>query len=212
MSGRDREGIKPFPPAALPRRVLLFSGHMVDAPGRTPPRFAPDLVAAAAARIGAEIAALDAGPQDLALTQGAAGGDLLFAEACHARRVPVQLLLPLAEPEFIERSILPSEGGASWLERYRVLKLRLADPPLAAPDVLGELPAGDDAFVRGNLWLLASALALGAEKLHFICLWDGGSGDGPGGTRHMIEAVRGRGGEVIRIDTRSLQGAAPRPP
>ncbi len=204
MKETDGDGVAPFRPAFAPRRVLLFSGHMVDAPGREAPRFPPALVAAAAARIDAALASVDAGPPDLALTQGAAGGDLLFAEACCARGVRVQLLLPLAEVEFIERSILPSQDGAGWLARFRALKLRLADPPLAAPDRLGPLRAGDDAFVRGNRWLLESALALGADRLRFICLWDGGGGDGPGGTRHMIDEVEARGGRVIRIDTRRL--------
>jgi len=59
-------------------------------------------------------------------------------------------------------------------------------------------------FVRANLWLLESALAFGADKLTCICLWDGGGGDGPGGTRHLVDAVRGAGGRVVRIDSSSL--------
>ena len=34
--------------------------------------------------------------------------DLLFLEACQQRGVRCQILLPFPEPEFIERSILPS--------------------------------------------------------------------------------------------------------
>ena len=205
----NAETLRPFTPDIPPRRVLLFSGHRVDAPGRTPPRFGADLVDAAEARIDAAIAGLDAGPPDLALTQGAAGGDILFAEACRHRGVRVQLLLPLAEPAFIAASILTSENGDRWLERYGDLKRRLADPPLAAPAWLGDLGPGDDPFERGNRWLLASALAAASGPLHFICLWDGGSGDGPGGTRHMVEAVRASGGDVIRIDPRTLRPASP---
>jgi hypothetical protein len=63
---------------------------------------------------------------------------------------------------------------------------------------------GEDAFVRANLWLLESALAFGAGKLICICLWDGGGGDGPGGTRHLVDAVRAAGGRVVRIDSGSL--------
>ncbi|MEO8079483.1 MAG: hypothetical protein ABI641_03070 [Caldimonas sp.] len=194
----------PYRPDFLPRRVILFSGHMVDAPGRKHARFPPERVSAAGSRIEAALAEIGAGRGDLALTQGAAGGDLLFAEACVGRGVSVRLLLPLPEDDFVARSILPSHDGKAWYRRYRQLEPLLAGPPLAAPDVLGPLTAGDDAFERGNRWLLASALACGADKLRFICLWDGGGGDGPGGTRHMIEAVEARGGEVLRIDTRTL--------
>lgn len=190
--------------AHVPRHVILFTGHMVDAPGRTLPRFPPQLVAAAARRIAAALDAIDAGPPDLALTQGAAGGDVLFAEACLARDVRLRLLLPLAEPEFVAQSLLPSQDGAAWHARFRAVVARLGAPPRVAPEVLGALAADDDPFARANRWLLETALGFGAERLRCICLWNGGGGDGPGGTRHLVDAVRSSGGEVEWIDTREL--------
>lgn len=187
-----------------PRQVLLFSGHRVDAPQRATPRFPADKAPAAAKRIAELLDRLHAGPADLALTQGAAGGDLLFAEACLARGVPLQLLLPLPEPEFIARSILPCEQGPAWRERYLALRARLAEPPHEADAELGPLAAGEDPWERGNRWLLESALAHGPQRLRFITLWDGGGADGPGGTRHMVEAVRRAHGRVLRIDTHEL--------
>jgi hypothetical protein len=187
-----------------PRQVILFTGHMVDAPGRAVARFPSVLVAEAGRRIAAALAEIDAGPADVALTQGAAGGDLLFAEACLARAVPLRLLLPLFESEFVAESLLPVADGAAWHARYRAVVARLAEAPSEAPRVLGPLGAGEDVFVRGNLWLLDSALAFGAERLRCICLWDGGGGDGPGGTRHLVDAVRAAGGTVLRIDTGTL--------
>jgi len=190
--------------AAGPRQAIVFTGHMVDAPDRPVPRFPPRLVAAAARAIDGALASIDAGANDVAFTEGAAGGDLLFAEACLARGVPLTLLLPLAEDEFVDRSLLAVSDGAAWLARYRAVVARLAVAPSEAPRELGALAAGDDPFVRGNLWLLARALAANAERLCCICLWDGGGGDGPGGTRHLVEAVRAAGGDVIRIDTHAL--------
>ena len=38
-------------PPFVPRQVLLFSGHMVDTPGRPKPRFPPAMVPAATAQI-----------------------------------------------------------------------------------------------------------------------------------------------------------------
>jgi hypothetical protein len=192
------------PTVAAPRQVILFTGHMVDAPGRAVARFPAALVGAAAARIQGALAEIDAGPADLALTQGAAGGDLLFAEACLARAVPLRLFLPLQESEFVAQSLLPVEDGAAWHARFRDVVARLDQPPSEAPVVLGALAAGEDAFVRANLWLLASALAFGTERLRCICLWDGGGGDGPGGTRHLVDAVYAAGGTVLRIDPASL--------
>ena len=189
---------------AEPRQVILFTGHMVDAPGRALARFPPAMVPAAAHRIAGALDVIDAGPRDLAITQGAAGGDLLFAEACLARAVTLRLMLPLAESEFITLSLLPVQDGAAWQARYRAVVARLDAPPCEAPRVLGALADGDDAFVRANTWLLDTALAFGAERLRCICLWDGGGGDGPGGTRHLVDAVRAVGGDVQWIDTREL--------
>ena len=191
-------------PARAPRQVLLFSGHMVDAPHRPQPRFPAAKTAGAAQRIAGLLARLRAGPDDLGLTQGAAGGDLLFAEACVARGVPLELLLPLPEREFIERSILPSEQGEGWRDRFLALRGHLAEPPHVADTELGPLRSGEDPWERGNRWLLDTALAHGAKRLRLITLWDGGGGDGPGGTRHMIDAVRRAHGRVLWIDTHRL--------
>lgn len=188
-----------------PRRIYLFSGHLIDAPGRMPPRFPADREGVAAQRIAEVLERLAAGPEDLALTQGACGGDLIFTEACLARGMPVSWLQPYEEAEFIRHSV--DCCGQSWHARYYAARARLAVPPLAAPTVLG--PAPDDAhptypYERCNFWLLQSALAAGPEKVCCVCLWNGGGGDGPGGTAHMVEAVRQRAGRIEWIDTRAL--------
>jgi len=187
-----------------PRQVFLFSGHMTDASTRPTPRFPADKESVAAQKIAEALDQLGAGPEDLALTQGASGGDLLFLEACKQRGVRLQLLLPLEEPEFIERSILPSAGGDKWRDRFYQLKSGLKESPRIMPDELGPLPKGVDPFERCNLWLLYTALSYGIDKVRFLCLWDGGGGDGPGGTAHMYQEVKRRTGRVMWIDSRSL--------
>ncbi|MDO9597924.1 MAG: tetratricopeptide repeat protein [Azoarcus sp.] len=196
-------------PPFTPRRVFLFSGHMIDAPGRSTPRFPPDKEAAAAQQIAVCLDALGAGPGDLALTQGASGGDILFLEACAARSLRLHLMLPLDEPLFIEQSLLAASNGSEWHKRYLRLKAGLNDAPRILPVELGPLswPDGtepDNPFERCNRWLLWTALAWGIDKVQFICLWDGGGGDGPGGTAHMYREVKRRSGNVCWIDTRTL--------
>ncbi len=193
----------------LPDKVFLFSGHMIDTPDRPIPRFPPDKENIAAARIGAALDRLGAGPNDLAIAQGAAGGDILFGEACLARGVSLQLLLPLPEPEFLAASLLPCCAGESWRERYLALRDRLTLPPRIMPDALGPPPSDShgspgDPYERYNRWLLYSPLAPGRDRLRFICLWDGDGGDGPGGTAQMVKEVAQRNGQVTWLDKREL--------
>jgi tetratricopeptide (TPR) repeat protein len=187
------------------KRVILFSGHMVDEPGRAKPRFPADKEGLAASAIAAVLDEMGAGSDDLALTQGACGGDLLFTEACLSRGVKVNWLQPFDEPEFIQRSVI--RGGEAWRKRYLDARAALAAAPRAAPVELGTPPQGVGeayAYERCNLWLLYTALALGPEKVDFVCLWDGGGGDGPGGTAHMYREVERRTGRVSRIDASAL--------
>lgn len=187
-----------------PRQVFLFSGHMIDAPGRQPPRLPAEKESVAAQKIAEALEKLEAGPEDLALTQGACGGDLLFTEACQQRRVPVQWLQPFDEPEFIQRSVVCR--GEAWRDRYLKAKAALTIIPgiRTAPAELGLPPKGVDPYERCNLWLLYTALSYGISKVQFVCLWDSSGGDGPGGTAHMYQEVKRRTGQVTWIDSRSL--------
>lgn len=207
----ERSAPKPPP---HPHRVILFSGHMVDAPDRAAPRFPPACVPAAAAQIAAALDQLQAGPDDLGLTQGAAGGDLLFAEAAQEHGMALQFLQPFAEAEFIERSVRPVCDGDDWVARYRAVAARLANPPQVMPaPTAGAAPpcdARDNPFERCNRWLLDTALARGGDQVWLLCLWDGQGGDGAGGTAHMVGEVQRHHGHVIHIDCRRLwQGAGP---
>lgn len=187
-----------------PRQVILFSGHMIDQPDRALPRFPPGKETIAAQKIAVALEQLGAGPDDLALTQGACGGDLLFSEACQQRGVKVHWLQPFREPEFIQKSVVCS--SESWRQRYLDAKAKLAAPIRAAPVELGDPPPNGDGYPyeRCNLWLLYTALAHGVEKVRFVCLWNGGGGDGPGGTEHMYKEVQRRTGRVTWLDTRNL--------
>lgn len=185
-----------------PRQVFLFSGHMIDTQDRLTPRFPPEMESIAAQKIAEALGQFAAGPDDLALTQGACGGDLLFTEACQQRGVKVHWLQPFPEPDFIRKSVLP--GGEAWHKRYLDAKARLAAPIRSLPDELGGLLPQTGPYERCNLWLLYTALAYGVDKVRFICLWNGGGGDGPGGTAHMYNEVMHRAGQVTWIDTRTL--------
>ena len=86
--------------------------------------------------------------------------------------------------------------------------------PLTALHVMP--PTDDDAedgnaYARCNLAMLRRALQLARGPIDLVCLWDGSVGDGPGGTEHMVDAVRAHGGRVHWIDSRTLSDSADPP-
>ncbi len=202
----DRALDRLAPPEArwMPRLVFVFIGHMIDAPGRREPRFPADKESIAAGAIAAKLDELGAGGEDLALCGGACGGDLLFAEACLQRGLRVEIRIPLEEPTFLRESV--TFAGGRWYDRFYQAK---ADPKtrlLVMPEELGPLPKGGNAYTRNNLWQLYTALAWSPrpEKVHFICLWNGKEGDGPGGTKDMHHIVQAHAGHVYVLDTTTL--------
>jgi tetratricopeptide (TPR) repeat protein len=185
-----------------PRLVFLFSGHMIDTPEREEPRFPADKESIAAKTIAEKLAKLGAGPEDLALCGGACGGDLLFAEACLARGLRLSMYIPLDEPQFLHESV--TFAGDGWRDRYYAVKAHANTTVRVMPEELGPLPPGANAFARNNLWQLYTALTYGPAKVRFLCLWNRQGGDGPGGTKHMHDAVLKRSGQVYVLDITKL--------
>ena len=193
------------PPAAGSCRSLLFSGHMIDALGRAQPRFPPQQEGTARQALAQLLQALDAGPQDRAVSSAACGGDILFAEAAAARGVPTEIYLPFPPEDFVGTSV--AFAGGDWPARFAAVcaysavhVMPLECPPLAD---------GEDAYAQTNLWMLEAASRYGSERVEFICLWDGQGGDGPGGTHHLSRVVAERQGRTHWLDTRQLFGLAP---
>jgi len=185
-----------------PRLVFLFSGHMIDAPGRPEPRFPADKEPIARREIEQQVDALGAGKEDLALCGGACGGDLLFAEACLERDLHLELRIPFDESTFLKKSV--TFAGDHWGKRYFQVKAHPRTTVFIMPQELGPTPKENDPYSRNNLWQLDSALAWGPEKVRFICLWNRKGGDGPGGTKHMHDTIASRTGQVYVLDTTKL--------
>jgi hypothetical protein len=183
-----------------PQRVLLFSGHMIDAPGRQAPRFPPDKEGIAAQALSTALIGLDTGPGDVAICGGACGGDLLFAEACLAQGSKLELYLPFDETTFLSKSV--DFAGPGWRDRFFAAKSKAALHVM--PSELGPLPPDADPYERNNLWMLQSAGRFGDEKIFFVCLWNGQGGDGPGGTQHLMEEVRRKSGQTLWLNTSML--------
>lgn len=207
----DSELARLIPPWR-PRRVVLFSGHMIDREGRAEPRFPAGMETLANEALAAKLDELALGADDLAITSGACGADILFVEQCLARGLRTEVYLPFDVPAFLQASV--TFAGEVWQRRFNAMKDHPQAKLILMPDRLGAVPEGMSAYARNNHWMLHTALAHGPEKVRFVAFWNGQKGDrtGRGGTQDMVDTVKKYSGEVHILDAgamlRKWQGAA----
>ena len=191
----------------LPQRVLLFTGHMIDAPGRETPRFPASKEAIAREKIQKAVLGELQFPEGVAhgIAGGASGGDILFHEVCAELGIPTKLYLALPKEQFIAASVAPA--GPQWVERFHQLQTKLPTRQLAenedAPAWLQDKPHYS-IWQRNNLWMLYNALTDGKDNMTLIALWDGKAGDGPGGTEDLVRQANARGAKVIILNTKEI--------
>jgi hypothetical protein len=183
--------------------AVLFTGHMIDAPGRETERFPARAESAARAALEESVAALLTQQERVVgIAGGASGGDILFHEVCEDFEVPTLLRLALPVEEYIAASVAPA--GGEWVGRLRTLLTRLGPGAIAVLDDSVRLPesltegAELNLWQRTNLWIVGEALRLAPQRT-LVTLWDGKAGDGPGGTEHLVEVAPGFGIDVAPI-------------
>ena len=190
-----------------PPHVILFTGHRIDAPGRSTARFPAAKEKQARAMILEAVAKEKekANGKVMGLTGGASGGDILFHEVCEELNIPSQMYLVLPRNEYIRASV--ADSGPDWVERFNRLYNHLKPKLLSDSERLPRwLRAKKDYNIwqRSNLWMLHNALAVSQDHLTLIALWNGASGDGPGGTEDMVVRAKDRGASFIHLDTTKL--------
>jgi tetratricopeptide (TPR) repeat protein len=181
--------------------VVVFTGHMIDRPGREQPRFPARLEKEVAGRIEKELAALNAG---FGFSGAACGGDILFLEAM-LKRGHINIVLPFAVDEFIKTSVAVT-NDERWIGRFnRVLE--------RAEDV--HVSSGAPSDWGGIVFEYAGLLLLGLAQLRAraldtnlvgLAVWDHNPGDGPGGTAETVKLWKQRGIKVVEIHTQPLLG------
>jgi len=188
---------------AIESLSLLFTGHMVDLPGREVPRFPPEIVDAVREELTKHIS-YQVGTREKKDVKGfaslARGGDILFHEVCRESGIETVVVLPFAPNEFLATSVEGTIVG-NWPQRFR----RIWDTtPADARYVLG-LPQSDAAYADCNNRLLDLAHTYGSVQL--IAIWNGADGDGLGGTGHFVDRVKRESGrEPDVIDPKQFMG------
>jgi hypothetical protein len=187
------------------KHAILFTGHMIDVPGRARERF-PAHAERAGRRAIAEaledLLTATGGESVVGLAGGASGGDILFHEVCESFEVPTLLRLALPMEEYLEASVAPA--GGNWVERFQSLLIRLRPGAIKVLDDTVVLPesltggASLNIWQRTNLWMLDEAMTA-APKRTLLALWDGKVGDGPGGTEHLVLLAPRFGIDVLPV-------------
>lgn len=160
--------------------AVIFTGHMIDLPGRPEPRFPPALEEGAAAAIrGALVETRASMPgEKVGYASAARGGDILFHEEARKLGLRTVIVLPFA-PELFETTSVAGLAEGEWVERFHAL---LAEEPQACINL--NLPRSSEVYALCNTRMVELARAHGAY--HLIALWDGEGGDGPGGTADLV--------------------------
>ncbi|MGI9595545.1 MAG: patatin-like phospholipase family protein [Acidimicrobiales bacterium] len=178
--------------------VVVAGGHMIDQPDADEPRFP----AAAERRVRAAIEALfqewGVGPDDLVVSQGACGSDILVAEVAIGRAAQSLVLLPSEVEDFIESSV--AFAGDTWVDRFRAVLDR--SEVLLQPRELGPTPDGSNRYARNNRWALDTATTLTAAggRCRPLAIWDRRASGREGGTDHFAAEAAERGLDVEVVD------------
>lgn len=185
----------PFMPFA---KVVIGSGHMIDAADRKVPRFPAAKAEAIRVEIARQLEQWQIGQGDLAICGGASGADILFAEEALRRGASLRLLLAQRAQDFVRDSV--QGAGDEWVRRFHTLaaEAKVETLPSAADE-------GDEIgiYARTNLWMIETARHQVADpaNLYALLVWDEKpTGDGPGGTSDFAERVRKLGARVRIIN------------
>ncbi|MEV4516678.1 hypothetical protein AB0K00_47970 [Dactylosporangium sp. NPDC049525] len=157
--------------------TVLASGHLIDTPDRPVPRFPQRAAGDVARLVGQALDDWHVGPGSVLVCGGARGADLIAAEAALARGAAVTLCLAMPVAEFEASSVaLPD---TDWSDRFhRVMQH-------SDVRVLADAGVGDDRFSQVNQWMADLVKSLD-DRPCVLLVWDGGTGDGPGGTADMV--------------------------
>lgn len=180
--------------------VFAFAGHMIDAAGRSSPRFPPALAPAVRAAVRERLARLR---EPVVYTSAACGSDLILIEAALEIGAEVNVVLPFDRDDFVRTSVAP--GGAEWIGRFEAA-LAGASRVIMATD---ERYLDDDVLFDYAALLLEGLAVLRASQLEttptLLCVLDADSEGGLGGTHASFERWQRHFNAPQTIDLRELR-------
>jgi class 3 adenylate cyclase len=191
---------------AIPR-IVVFSGHMVDAADRGAARLPAAIAPRLAARIAERLDALGAG---YGYCSAACGADLLFIEAMLARGAEVHVTLPFAREDFIAASV--AFAGSDWTARFE----RALEAATSVGYGVQERFLGDESLYGYAGTLIQGAALMRARELEtepmMLAVLDAAAERRDGGTRDLVENWRRLGLPLEIVDPAALRDGLPGSP
>jgi tetratricopeptide (TPR) repeat protein len=206
------KGLPESKPAEAVRQthVVIFAGHQVDRPGRSPPRFPADREARVRELIAAGMKAIrDEGADVIGLGSASPGADIVWHETCKDLGVTSVVCLPMPAKDHVK--VVFAGYDDAWRSRFLDLVedrgrqgrvLTLSDQP-GLPKWLP--PANIDPWARGNAWVMELARTWAADRISLLAFWDGQEEGQAAGTAQVVRLARDAGNVRIKvIDARQI--------
>lgn len=182
--------------------VLVFTGNMVDQPGRATARFPAQLEAAVREALRARLAAI---APAAVYGSAACGADILCLEAARALGTETHVVLPFPPEEFRRASVDIVSG--QWGERFERV-LAAADSVTVTSD--HHAHGSVATFEYANL-VLTGMGRLRAQVLdtpvRCLAVWDAAAKGAAGGSASLVSLWERHGLSVEHVDLAQLRGA-----
>src|SRR2546423_1715877 len=175
--------------------IIVFTGHLIDQPGREMPRFPPELEPKVRSAIRRQVRDLAPG---FGYASAGCGADILFLETMMNCEAETHVVLPYEKEQFAKDSV--AFAGANWMRRFEKVVEEATTVTTASSEKIEE---GSMSFEYANL-LLYGLADIRARQLETdlipLAVWDQKPGDGPGGTASAVEHWKKLGLDVGVID------------
>jgi len=177
-------------------KAIVFTGHMMDAPGRKEPRFPATMYQDVAASIRNSIkAAWMDNDHLLFISSAARGADIMALEVAQRLEIDTTIVFPHKREMFIRNSI--GEPDAFCWERR--MKGLLNDAATVTLPGTGE-PSD---YSKANDYMVEIALK-DSGNVSLLAFWDMKPGGGVGGTEHFVNSLKSSGRDVEIIDAHAM--------
>ncbi len=171
--------------------VVVFSGHLLDEPGRATPRFPANAEPVVRDALRQQLLQWKAG---FGYSSAAAGADIIFCELLLELEAKVNLVLPCSVEAFKRQSV--NYAGPDWEKRFHHVLANSNSVAIANPTGFSTQGASPIELVyasriaTGLASLQAQALDL---DLRALAVWDGVDHRRPGGTASQIRDWKQQG-------------------